>query len=142
MRLGTWRPAACSMASLDRVLKAFEMSSCTMTQSEVLQLLGDPAVAARVDRAVAEAERSGVALRQRARSIIGEALQKLAATVSGDDVSHSFLLRVVDVLGKQAAEPQDKGQGAQPTFTIHIDLGDQSVSLTGTPHAPGEVIDV
>ena len=113
-----------------------------MTPREVLAVLGDPVIAARVDRAAAEAERNGTALKQRARFVIGDAVRKLADTVAGDDVSPSFLLRVVDVLGKQAAEPQDKGQAAQPTFTINIDLGERSVSLTSMSQPPVEVIDV
>jgi hypothetical protein len=124
-------------ASIEHLAALHAMKPC-----EVLAALSDPVIAARVDRAAAEAERNGTALKQRARFVIGDAVRKLADTVAGDDVSPSFLLRVVDVLGKQAAEPQDKGQPAQTTFTINIDLGDHSVSLSSASQPPSEVIDV
>jgi hypothetical protein len=124
-------------ASIEHLAALHAMKPC-----EVLAALDDPVIAARVDRATAEAERNGAALKQRARFVIGDAVRKLANTVAGDDVSPSFLLRVVDVLGKQAAETQDKVQAAQTTFTINIDLSDHSVSLSSAPQQSGGVIDV
>jgi hypothetical protein len=124
-------------ASIEHLAALHAMKPC-----EVLAALDDPVIAALVDRAAAEAERNGTALKQRARFVIGDAVRKLADTVAGDDVSPSFLLRVVDVLGKQAAETQDKGQAALTTFTINIDLSDHSVSLSSASQPLGEVIDV
>lgn len=64
-----------------------------------------------------------------------ELVRKLADTVSQDDCSPAFLLRLTETLHKVAAEPKDTTEKSTgPTFAINIDLGGgQSVSLTGSP---------
>jgi hypothetical protein len=115
-----------------------------MTPAQVLVSLEDPCIAALVDRAAAKAERDGTALRQRARVVISDAMSKLAAVVAQDDVSPSFLLRVMDVLGKHIVEPRaDKAQAPQTIFSIHIDMGEHSVSLAGVSlQNDSDVVDI
>ncbi len=80
--------------------------------------------AARVDRAAAELERDGFAVRMRARSLLGEALRRLSDTVEQGECSPSFLLRLTEIMGKLSVEPKDERKEATgPTFAISIDLG-------------------
>ena len=99
---------------------------------QVLAALSDTGIAARVERAAAELERDGSAVRIRARSLLYEAIRRLADTIHQGQCSPSFLLRLAEVMGKLSAEPkEEKAQNTSPSFQINIDLGGgQSVSLS------------
>jgi len=103
-----------------------------MEPEQVLAILSDSDMAARVERAAAELERDGSAIRIRARSLLYEAMRRLADTVHQGECSPSFLLRLAEVMGKLSAEPkEEKSQNTGPSFQISIDLGGgQSVSLS------------
>lgn len=103
-----------------------------MEPEQVLAALSDNDMAARVERAAAEIERDGSAVRIRARSLLYEAMRRLADTVHQGECSPSFLLRLAEAMGKLSAEPkEEKSQNTGPTFQISIDLGGgQSVSLS------------
>ncbi len=103
-----------------------------MEPEQVLAALSDTNMAARAERAAAELERDGSAVRIRARSLLYEAMSRLADTVNQGECSPSFLLRLAEVMGKLSAEPkEEKAQSTGPTFQISIDLGGgQSVSLS------------
>ena len=103
-----------------------------MELEQVLAVLSDPDIAVRVERAAAELERDGSALRIRARSLLYESIRRLADTVHQDECSPSFLLRLAEIMGKLSAEPkEEKSQNTGPSFQISIDLGGgQSVSLS------------
>jgi hypothetical protein len=103
-----------------------------MEPEQVLAALSDPGIAARAERAAAELERDGSAVRIRARSLLYEAIRRLAGTVHQGECSPSFLLRLAEVMGKLSTEPkEEKAQNTSPSFQISIDLGGgQSVSLS------------
>lgn len=103
-----------------------------MEPEQVLAALSDTNMAARVERAAAELERDGSAVRIRARSLLYEAMSRLADTVNQGECSPSFLLRLAEVMGKLSVEPkEEKAQNTGPSFQISIDLGGgQSVSLS------------
>ena len=103
-----------------------------MEPEQVLAALSDTDMAVRVERAAAELERDGSAVRIRARSLLYETLLRIADTVQEGECSPSFLLRLAEVMGKLSAEPKDeKTLNKGPSFQISIDLGGgQSVSLS------------
>ncbi len=113
--------------SIDRVGALYGMEP-----EQVLAALSDTNMAARVERAAAELERDGSAVRIRARSLLYEAMSRLADTVNQGECSPSFLLRLAEVMGKLSVESkEEKAQNTGPSFQISIDLGGgQSVSLS------------
>jgi hypothetical protein len=106
-----------------------------MTPEHALAVISDPTTAARIDRAAADLERDGSALRLRARSLLHEALRRLGDTIDRGECSPAFLLRLSEVMGKLSAQPRDdRKETTGPTFAINIDLGGgNSVSLKGDP---------
>ncbi len=106
-----------------------------MEPEQVLAILSETDMAARVERAAAEIERDGSAVRLRAQFLLYEALRRLIETVDKGECAPSFLLRLSEVMGKLSAEPKDDRKEAnRPTFAINIDLGwGNSVSLKSVP---------
>lgn len=103
-----------------------------MEPEQVLATLSDTEIAVKVERATAELERDGSAVRIRARLLLYEAMRRLCETVDQGECSPSFLLRLAEVMGKLSAEPkEEKAQNTGPNFQISIDLGDSHyVSLS------------
>ena len=99
---------------------------------QVLATLSDTEMASRVEQAAAELERDGSAVRIRARSLLFEAICRLADTLHQGECSPSFLLKLTEVLGKLSTEPkEEKTQNTGPNFLISIDLGGgQTVNLS------------
>lgn len=105
-----------------------------MEPEQVLAVLSDADMAVLVERAAAELERDGSALRISARSLLYVTIRRLADTVKQGECSPSFLLRLAEVMGKLSNEPkEEKAQSTGPSFQISIDLGGgQSVSLSNS----------
>lgn len=121
---------AVGTASIEQVAALHDM-----TPEHALTVLSDTGMAARVERAAAELERNGSAVRLRARSLLHEALRRLGDTIDQGECSPTFLLRLSEVMGKLSAEPKDdRKESTGSTFAIHIDLGEgRRVSLQGAP---------
>jgi hypothetical protein len=115
------------------------------SQEAVLEALDSPQVLARVERTAAQMHVDGSALRLRARAVLAATITRLAALIDGGDASPTLLLRTAEVLSKLGAEPrEDRPVRSGEGFSIHINLGDRSVSMTGAAQpgvGGGDVID-